>query len=57
MKKLGRKAYKEEDKRKNVSISLSEENIERLKESSNRSKLIGWLIDEYFESVSVKGEV
>ena len=56
MKKLGRKAYKEEDKRKNVSISLSEENIERLKESSNRSKIIGWLIDEYFAKVD-KGEV
>ena len=49
--KLGRKKYKEEDKRKNVSVSLSEENIERLKESSNRSKLIGWLLDEYFASV------
>ena len=56
MKKLGRKSYKEEDKKVGTSISISKDNFEKISESKNRSKLIDWLLDEYFESVSVKGE-
>ena len=56
--KVGRKRYKEEDKKVGTSISISKDNFEKISESKNRSKLIDWLLDEYFASVaSVKGGV
>ena len=55
--KVGRKKYKEEDKKVGTSISISKDNFEKISESKNRSKLIDWLLDEYFASVaSVKEE-
>ena len=55
--KVGRKKYKEENKKVGTSISISKDNFEKISESKNRSKLIDWLLDEYFASVaSVKGE-
>ena len=55
--KVGRKKYKEENKKVGTSISISKDNFEKISESKNRSKLIDWLLDEYFASVSVKGGV
>lgn len=50
--KVGRKKYKQENKKIGTSISISKQNFEKISESKNRSKLIDWLLDEYFASVA-----
>ena len=44
---MGRKQKIAEDKKKKLSISISEENYKLLTQE-NKSKLINWLLVEYF---------
>lgn len=46
---MGRKAKKEEEKKGKISISISSENYTiMVTEGMNKSKLINWLLEQYF---------
>lgn len=49
---MGRKQLKSEDKKKKLSITISSDNNKTLKKDGiNKSKLINWLLVEFFNSV------
>ena len=50
---MGRKKINTEDKKKAVSITLSKENFKKIKDTeTSSSKLINWLLEEHFNSLS-----
>jgi hypothetical protein len=52
---MGRKQKSTEDKKKKLSISISEDNYQLLSQK-NKSKLINWLLVEYFTKFSSNGK-
>jgi hypothetical protein len=49
---MGRKVKTQEEKKDKISISISKENYEAMvADGINKSKLINWLLEQYFESV------
>ena len=52
---MGRKQKSIEDKKKKLSISISEENYQLLNQE-NKSKLINWLLVEYFTKFNSNGK-
>ena len=52
---MGRKQKSIEDKKKKLSISISEENYIFLNQE-NKSKLINWLLVEYFNKFKPDGK-
>ena len=50
---MGRKAKKEEEKKGKISISISSENYTiMVTEGMNKSKLINWLLEQYFNKIN-----
>jgi hypothetical protein len=50
---MGRKSKSEEDKKDKISVSISKENYEAMtSEGINKSKLINWLLEEYFNTIN-----
>jgi hypothetical protein len=53
---MGRKSKSEEDKKDKISVSISKENYEAMtSEDVNKSKLINWLLEQYFNSLNKGG--
>ena len=54
---MGRNSKKEEDKKGKISISISSENYEvMINEKMNKSKLINWLLEQYFNTINDDGK-
>jgi len=50
---MGRKAYKEENKKGKLSITISSDNYQKLVgDGINKSKLINWLLDQHFNTIN-----
>jgi hypothetical protein len=53
---MGRKSKSEEEKKDKISVSISKENYEAMtSEGVNKSKLINWLLEQYFNSLNKGG--
>lgn len=49
---MGRKAISIEEKKDKISVSISKENYEAMaSEGVNKSKLINWLLGQYFNTL------
>lgn len=55
---MGRKKINTEQKRQNLSITISSNNASRLEALgfTNKSKLINWLLSEHFEIIQKGGQ-
>jgi len=49
---MGRKTKTQEEKKDKISISISKENYEEMaSEGINKSQLINWLLEQYFNTL------
>ena len=51
---MGRKKIEQSEKKRKLSVTISEENYDKIIESgiTNKSKLIAWLLEEHFNSLN-----